>query len=195
MPEYQDLLHLQQPGDGVYYLALFPHLRTEAAPTFTTLADGKIIRVTGAFGTDYAFLATEATTAAADGVTVTGTAATIQQRDQHTTLTLGAPGELRYQDYGLHAVMGATLAVTPAALTISLPSDHTGGRLTLIAPAGWVINSPATGVTAETQDGVYLIKIPNGVTQIAFSRRKKLTRCRKAVWCSHTNRCATVDGL
>ena len=24
VPEYQDLLHLQQPGDGAYYVAIFP---------------------------------------------------------------------------------------------------------------------------------------------------------------------------
>ena len=57
--EYQDLVHLQQPGDGAYYVALFPRPRTEAAPAFTTLADGKLVKVSGAFGTDYALLAAE----------------------------------------------------------------------------------------------------------------------------------------
>ena len=90
VPEYQDLLLLQLPGDGAYYLALYPHPRAEAVPTFSALDSGKIIKAAGAFGTDYAFLANEETTAAAEGITVRGTAVTVQQRPTGMTLSLGA---------------------------------------------------------------------------------------------------------
>src|SRR4030095_452029 len=48
--EYQDLLHLRLPGNGAYYLALFPHTRTTKSPKFDALGSGRIIRVTSEFG-------------------------------------------------------------------------------------------------------------------------------------------------
>ena len=94
--EYQDLLHLQLPGDGAYYVAIFPHPRTETAPAFTTLADGKIIKVTGAFGTDYAFLSLEPGECKDGPASFSGTAGAIQLRGKQVTLTLSAGGEISY---------------------------------------------------------------------------------------------------
>ncbi len=99
--QFQDLLHLQLPGDGAYYVALYPHPRSEAAPTFTTLDSGNIIKVSGQFGTDFALLAPTATSAAAEGVTFAGTVASVQQRTAGQTLSLGAAGEVHSGNYGL----------------------------------------------------------------------------------------------
>ncbi len=112
----------------------YPRPRGEAVPAFTTPADGKIIKVSGAFGTDYALLASEETSASCDGITISGTAAAVQQRGAETWLTLGTAGELHWQEYGLHAAMSASMHISPALLTLSLPSDSTGGRVTLTAP-------------------------------------------------------------
>ena len=80
MPDFQDLLHLQLPGDGTYYVAIYPRPREEAAPAFTALDNGKIIKVVSLFGTDYAYLSLADDTATAEGVTFRGTAASVQQR-------------------------------------------------------------------------------------------------------------------
>ena len=39
--EYQDLLQLTLPGDGSYYVAMFPRKPDEKVPTFATSVDGR----------------------------------------------------------------------------------------------------------------------------------------------------------
>ncbi|HOF88387.1 MAG TPA: hypothetical protein PLZ36_09835, partial [Armatimonadota bacterium] len=106
--EYQDLLHLQLPGDGAYYVAIVPRTADAPAPTFTKLADGAIIKVSRATGADYAFLATDAATAEAEGAAFAGTAAAVQIREGEIMLTLAAAGSVRYREYGLDAGQPAT---------------------------------------------------------------------------------------
>lgn len=165
--QFQDLLHLQLPGDGAYYVALFPHPRTEAAPTFTKLDGGKIIKVAGAFGTDYACIATTDTTAAAEGITLRGTVAAVQQRATGQTLSLGAAGEVHSGEYGLSAPCAASLRVQPAALTVTV-STLPAGPLTLYAPAGWTLHGAPAGVKLEANGTTYQLTLPNGVTNITL---------------------------
>ena len=172
VPEHQDLLHLQQPGDGAYYLAIFPRPREEQSPEFASLAGGKMIKVTGAFGTDYALLATDTTTATAEDVSVAGTAAAIQVRPAGTTLVLGAPGQVQWKNVGLQAEHAATLQVAPAALTLSLPPDYPGGTLTVIAPAGWALKEPAAGVKLSAGADNYALTLPAGTATVTFGKRK-----------------------
>ena len=63
--------------------------------TFATLDGGKVIKVTGTLGTDYAFSAFVEGEAAADEMRVKGTAAAVQVRPGLTMPSLGAPGDVR----------------------------------------------------------------------------------------------------
>lgn len=146
VPEYQDLLHLQQPGDGAYYVAIFPRPRGEAAPTFTKLADGAILKIAGGFGTDYAFLALMEAAVAADGVSFKGTAGAVQQRPAATILTLGAAGEVACKEFRLAGPGAAALNVMADRLELSLPPDTAGGEFSLSAPGDWKLKDPPKGV-------------------------------------------------
>ncbi|MGD0092136.1 MAG: hypothetical protein ABSE73_19655, partial [Planctomycetota bacterium] len=166
VPEYEDLLHLQQPGDGAYYVAIFPRPRQEQSPEFTALADGKIIKAAGAFGSDYALLAPDAATATAEDVRMAGTAAAVQVRPTGTTLTLGAAGQVQWKTFGLEAPQAATLLAAGDTLTLSLPADSPGGTLAIIAPAGWSLKEPVNGVTCEAQAGKYALTLAAGVARV-----------------------------
>jgi hypothetical protein len=136
------------------------------------LADGRIIKVMGAFGTDYALLATEATTATAEDVRVVGTAASIQVRPAGTTLTLGAAGQVQWRTFGLQAQHAATLQVAPEALTLSLPADYPGGTMTLLAPAGRALKEPAAGVSLAAGADNYALTLPAGVATVTLVKGK-----------------------
>ena len=168
VPEYEDLLHLQQPGDSAYYLAVFPRPRQEQSPEFTALADGKMIKVAGAFGADYALLATDATTATAEDVRMAGTAAAVQVRPAGTTLTLGAAGQVQWKTFGLQARQPATLLATQDILNLSLTTDSTGGTLAIIAPAGWSLKEPVNGVTFEASVEGYTLTLAAGITRVTL---------------------------
>ncbi|MHB9025505.1 MAG: hypothetical protein ACYC7E_15270 [Armatimonadota bacterium] len=126
VPEYQDLLHLQSPGDGAYYVVLFPRLSGETPPVFTTLGGGKVIKITGKFGTDYVFLAEEATEVRVDGITFKGTAGSVQMRAGQTILAIGAPGVIRYRDYTLDSPAAATMYIDPDAVHVELAVSSAG---------------------------------------------------------------------
>ncbi|MBI2190774.1 MAG: hypothetical protein HYU36_02165 [Planctomycetes bacterium] len=173
VPEYQDLLHLQRPGDGAYYVVVFPRPRTEAAPAFSTLAGGQVVRVAGPFGTDYAFLSHLEATAAEDVVSFRGTAAAVQQRGDDTTLSLAAAGEVRWKDYGLDASTAVSLRVAPDALGLALPADSPGGPIALTAPGNWALQEPAAGAKLEAGPGRYLLTAPRGILRVTLLRRTK----------------------
>ena len=82
------------PGDGDYYVALFPRPRGEAAPTFAALAGGKTVKVDHVLGTDYAFLASEPFAYQDATVRFKGTAGIVQIRGRQAILTLSGAGEL-----------------------------------------------------------------------------------------------------
>jgi hypothetical protein len=168
IPEYQDLLHLQLPGDGAYYVALFPRPRQEAAPVMTALADGKLIKVTGTFGTDYAFLSSEPLAASAEGALVRGTAATIQDRPAGPVLSLGAAGEVRYKEYGLAGSGGASLRSERGGLVLSTPPAAEVQKFTVTAPGAW----SASGAQIKEVKGTSLIlAVPPNATSVRLTRR------------------------
>ena len=121
-PEYQDLLHLQLPGDGAYFVAFYPRKRAWAAPVFSTLGDGTIIKVSGDFGTDYGFLSALDATAAGEGISFRGTAGSVEDRRTGLVLSLGAKGEVRYKTYGLSGEFPVSLRAAERALTVELPA-------------------------------------------------------------------------
>lgn len=165
VPQYQDLLHLQRPGDGAYYVALFPHPPAEKAPSFSVLAGERIIKVAGGFGTDYAFLSQEQTTAAAEPVSFWGTAGAVQVRADGTMLSLGASGEVGWKDYGLAGPNAAALHVTPKQLSLTVSRDSPRGEYAIAAPGAWKVKKPGTGVKVELRDGQHVVVLARGITR------------------------------
>jgi hypothetical protein len=167
VPEYQDLLQLQLPGDGAYFVALFPREHAQAAPNFSTLGDGKIIKVAGAFGTDYDFLSRETSHAAAEGATFDGTAASVQNRAGTSVLTLNAPGAVAYKQYSLAADGAASLRVAGKTATVNLGGTAASTHVTLDLPGNWKLAKKVAGVEwKRVGNGRYQLTAPRGVTEL-----------------------------
>ncbi len=168
IPEYQDLMHLQLRGDGVYFTALFPRRRGEPAPAFASLAGGSVIKASGAFGTDYAFMSTDASDAKAEqGVEFSGTAGSVQERPGFTILSLPAGGAISFKGSHLKSEIAASLKAEKNELTLTLAEGHAGGAVTVGAPGEW---KPAAGVKAEINDkGLWVVNMPIGVRSARFA--------------------------
>ncbi|HOF86595.1 MAG TPA: hypothetical protein PLZ36_00645, partial [Armatimonadota bacterium] len=166
--EYQDLLHLQLPGDGAYFVAMVPRAAGEPAPAFTTLGNGTVITIAGAFGTDYAFLAPAATKAAAGDAAFDGTAAMVQDRASGLALILSAPGAIRYREFAVRSAQPATLRVAPYGLTLELAHS---GAATITAPGALALAAGQPGVTLAKKGKDYVVTIPAGVTTARLTRK------------------------
>ncbi|MHB9023894.1 MAG: hypothetical protein ACYC7E_06910 [Armatimonadota bacterium] len=178
VPEYQDLLHLQLPGDGTYYVAFFPRKRNAPAPVFSTLGGGTIIKVQGDFGRDYGFLSAQETSATSgDGVSFKGTAGSVQDRASGLVLSLGAKGEVRYRSITLAAEFPASLRVKEKALTVELPATlqppafelakpFPGGTVTITAPGEWAPAKAQPGVKLEKTAAGWALTVPAGVRAV-----------------------------
>ena len=168
--EYQDLLHLRLPGNGAYYLALFPHTRKNKTPKFKTLGAGRIIRVSGEFGTDWGYLTAEDAVVEADNVRFAGTAGSVQDRSDEIVLSLGAAGEVRYKQYELRASRPASLRSTADAIEVELEANHQGHTVTLSTGYPITLRSPIGGVTIEGTSTGARVSIPPGVSRVALKR-------------------------
>jgi len=170
--EYQDLLHLRRPDDGAYFVVIYPRKIAEEVPTFSTLGDGRIIKISGKFGTDLCFLSEEPARAAAGDAKFQGTAASVQDRTDGLALSLGAKGQIRYVQYGIASDGAAALRVGKDVLIVELPSDQQGSMVTIEAPGSWVLSEPADGVTLiKAADGHLQIRAAEGVTTASLAKR------------------------
>ncbi len=161
--DFQDLLHLQMPGDGAYFVVLFPRAAGAKAPAFSTLGDGTIIKVAGDFGTDYAFLAHKFTESTGDGAAFAGTAGAVQDRTGALVLTLAAPGRVRFKGYGLESAAPASLRVEKAIVTVALARGATTGTVTLTLPGAWKLARPIADVTlTKTATGYTIAMVGAG---------------------------------
>jgi hypothetical protein len=168
--QYQDLLHLQMPGDGAYFVAFYPRKREWLPPSFSTLGDGLIIKVSGDFGTDYGFLSAREATAAGEGASFQDTAGSAQDRKSGLVLALGASGEVGFKDYGLKADMPVSLRVQPDTLVLEAPAAHAAGQVTLVAPGKWKLAHALEGATArQTPEGLGLA-LPQEVEKVALTK-------------------------
>jgi hypothetical protein len=148
LPEYQDLLYLQRPGDGDYFVALFPRLSDQPAPEFESLSKDRGMRITGTFGTDTILLTQSPAEISSKPVRLKGTAAMAQDRVAGLKLLLGAAGEVECRDYRMMAAVPATLSVTPESLSLALGAMTEATEITLEAPGKWkVAPGTAAGVT------------------------------------------------
>jgi hypothetical protein len=168
--EYRDLLHLQLPDDGAYFVAFYPRRAEERAPDFAALGGGLIIKVTGDWGTDYGFLSATEAGAEDDGVAFQGTAASVQDRGSERVLSLGAAGAIQYRNLKLAAPLAVGLLVSPGRATLDLPADHEAVQVTVALPGKWRLQTPTSGVTLESSATDYRVTIPPGLEQVALIR-------------------------
>ncbi|MFP4027767.1 MAG: hypothetical protein ACLFWL_08260 [Candidatus Brocadiia bacterium] len=172
VPEYQDLLHLQRPDDGAYYVVVYPRPRDESAPKFETADQDRIIVVEKPDGTDYVYLSRDTAEAKAGKVSFTGTVGVVQRRKRSTNLTLGAPGEVKAGQYGLKTELSATLTVGADSMTIDLPADSPAGSLMVSAPGAWKVQGAADVVIKEMEGGLKLT-VPEGMSKVKLTARKR----------------------
>jgi hypothetical protein len=166
-----DSLHLQLPGDGAYFVGLYPRLRGEAPPTFSTLGEGTVIKISADWGTDYAFLSDAETSAAAEPARFRGTAAAVQDRQSGRRLSLSAPGEVAYRNWGLQADGPASLQGTPQRITVAAPSGPAAApgphTVTLTLPGTWRLAAPAAETTLErTAEGRWRLTLPADLKEV-----------------------------
>jgi len=164
--EYQDLLHLQLPGDGAYFVAYYPRLRAEPVPAFATLGEGKVLKVSGDWGTDYGFLSAEEATAEAEGAAFRGTVGSVQNRNNGVVLSLGAAGMVRFGDRGVSSEQPVSVRVQPDVLVVDLASDHAPGEIGLQLPGAWKLYQAPARVKLQKAEGDYLLTVPEGVAQV-----------------------------
>lgn len=157
----QDLLHLQLPGDGTYFVALVPHAPGES-PAFTKLTD-TVMKI----GNDLIFLADSNTTATAGDASFTGTVGNVQA-GTNLVLALGAEGSITYKAHGLAASLPASLQVEPKTLIINLSAQHPATEVTVTAPGKWTADRSITLVKSKDK---YQVSIPVDVTEVRLTTK------------------------
>jgi hypothetical protein len=151
LPEYQDMLHLQMPGKGTYSVVVFPRDKNTKPPTFQRLANGAIIKVSGTFGTDYLH-ASNPKQPATDNtnnihLTFDSAAASIQERNGQTSLSLAAPGSITFKGISLQSPCPATLTLSDTSITLATPHDQPNQTITYTLPN----HQPKTITTTQSQ--------------------------------------------
>ena len=168
--EYQDLLHLQLEGDGTYFVALFPRLQDAPAPEFASLAGGKVIRISGRFGTDYCFLSEQSAQASADGASFRGTAGAVQDRACGLVLVLAAEGEVKYGDYSLSGGLPAILRLGQNAASVELPPDSPAAEVVMQLPGSWSLARGYPASRLAAQQGRYVLAVPEGTQRVTLKK-------------------------
>jgi len=164
--DYRDLLQLRLDGNGEYFVVMFPHFRSEAAPEFTTLGDGAVIKVTGEFGVDYCFLPSKAAEVTIGDVFFQGEVGSVQERGEVTVLATGSAGRVRYGAWGISASQAASVRVEAARLVVHLPyASQDGGEVALRTVGQWKPASGQAGVTVTSSPGECRVRMPQGVVQ------------------------------
>ena len=174
--EYQDMLHLQRPDDGVYFVAIFPRQPDEPVPTFATLGDGKVIEVRGNFGRDLVFLSDHEAQVEAGGASFLGTAASVQDRGTGLVMCVGAPGSLAYRDRWLKSRCPASLRQNREdELIVEVPAEYDGLRwVEVCAPGEWELAPSSSGVTVGQWPGTtggWLVQFEPGCSRTRLVKR------------------------
>lgn len=167
-PDFLDLLYLQLPGDGTYFVAMVPRLRDAAAAEFATLANGAVIRIAGNWGSDLCFLVPEKQDAKAEDASFSGTSASVQNRHDGLALVLGAAGTVAFGDYGLTADGACRLTPTPLALTVTRPAAAGPATIAVRAPGTWKLAGAPAGVTLAKVKGQWQLNVSAGITSVVL---------------------------
>ena len=164
--EYQDMLQLTLPGDGSYYVAMFPRKRDEKVPTFTTSRDGRVITISSDWGADYAFLSKDPATAKVAGFSFQGTAASIQDRRSGLVLALGGKGTVAARSFALKAPFGASLRVRSDGLTMNMSASHPAGEVTVTVPGTWKLRKAQDVTLTRELNRGYTLSVPANMTVV-----------------------------
>ena len=144
-------------------------------PEFETLAGGKIIKISGGFGTDYVFLSGEPAAAKGSDVAFEGTSGSVQDRSDGVVLSLGAGGKVQYREISLACEGAASLRLDPAEhVEIALPAEHTALRVDVSLPGNYRLAAEAPGgveLTEKKAAGAYVLAVPAGVGRVKLSPR------------------------
>lgn len=152
-------LHLA--GAGTYSVALVP--RSSGSVTSSVSADGGILRLSGAFGTDHVFVGAPGGGKAAEGdVAFEGTAGMVRDRGDGLVLVLPAPGSVRCRAYGVSGAVPVALRVADDRLVVSCSEPWSGGEIRIQAPGRWAPDAaPGVGVR-EDERGTLVLVLPAG---------------------------------
>ena len=171
--EYQDLLQLTLPGDGSYFVALFPRKPDEQVPSFTSSGDGRVITIKGKWGRDHVFLSKERAEVKGADYSFSGTAASIQDRGASAiVLALGAEGTVATKGFSLTAPFGASLRTGVDHLTIDLATDHPPGEIVVAAPGRWKLRGGGGVTVSEHKPGNIRLGIPSGAVRVELLMAK-----------------------
>lgn len=169
--DYRDLLQLRLDGDGEYFVVMFPRLREETPPRFSTLGEGTVVRVTNESGADYCFLPREEADVTVDEVHFRGRAGSVQDRPHVKVLATGAAGEVRYREWGITARQAASLRVETDRVVVCLPyDDEDGGAVTLRTEGQWKPAAGQPGVTLTAVEGGCRLVLAPGVVEVVLER-------------------------
>jgi hypothetical protein len=169
--DYRDLLQLRLADDGDYFVVMFPRFRQEAAPQFTALGDGAVIKIEGHFGTDYCFLPGEEAEVTVGEVYFRGKAGSLQDRAGVQVLATGAAGEVRYGQWGISAPQAASLRVEASHLAVHLPyAQKDGGVVTLRAAGQWRQAAGQAGFKLTPVEGGFRLLLAPGVVQAVLEQ-------------------------
>lgn len=171
--EYQDLLQLTLPGDGSYFVALFPRKPDEEVPRFVTSGGGRVISIKAKWGIDHVFLCKNHSEAKGAEYAFVGTAASIQNRGAGSLLlALGAEGTVATKGFSLTAPFGASLHAGEEKLSIDLPADHPPGEIVVAAPGRWELRSGGGVTVSEDKPGKIRLGIPSGAVRVEMLKAK-----------------------
>ena len=90
---------------------LYPRLKLQKPPTFTTIDGGRAVKVESEAGADYVFLSAEPFTFKEDDIGFEGTAGSVRVRGGRTVLSLGAAGSISAHGTALTSDKPATKEV------------------------------------------------------------------------------------
>jgi hypothetical protein len=171
LPEHQDLLHLQLPGDGCYFVAMYPHMHDEEGAEFAPFGDGNIIQVRGSFGTDYVYLADRPGESGSDELGFKGLAGLIQDRVGHAVLSLGQGGEVHLREMSLKAPIGCSALIDRGACTLSFSARHDEATVTLGPGGNWKITQGDGAKLTKPGEGAIEVTVPAGLTTVKLLRQ------------------------
>lgn len=169
LPVYHDLMHLQLPGDGEYFVLLFPRKAKQPAPQYQTLGEGKVIHLTFDDGEHYAYLNHENShVEIPDGPAFEGTAGLVRTQGQKNfTLTLAGQGSVSYRNWQLLGSTTASLDVGDHAARLETKG---GKQVQLQTPPNIKLSVVDKKVKISQQDnGRYLLNLPEANYQLELT--------------------------
>jgi len=93
----QRCLHVKMPPRQPVAAVLYPVMKDQQMPQFTSLLGGRVVKIESPFGTDYAFLALESFRFSGDGIDFEGKAGAVQIRPDGVRLSLPWKGKVSYR--------------------------------------------------------------------------------------------------